>query len=64
VVLDVTVDKNGDIKKVGVIRDVPSLTQPAIAAVKSWTINAATFNGKGIASKLVVAFVFRPPVTQ
>jgi hypothetical protein len=63
VVLDVTIDKHGDIKNVGVIRDVPSLTQPAIAAVKSWTINAATFNGKGIASKLVVAFVFRPPVT-
>ena len=63
VVLDVTIDKDGNIKKVGVIRDVASLTQPSIAAVKSWTINPATFNGKGIAAKLVVAFVFRPPVT-
>jgi hypothetical protein len=61
VVLDVTVDEHGEIKKVGVIRDVPSLTPQAIAAVKSWTINAATFNGKPITSKLVVAFVFSWP---
>jgi len=60
VVLDVTVDKDGTIKKVGVIRDVPSLSAPAIAAVKGWTINPATFNGKAIPAKLIVAFVFRP----
>ena len=61
VVLDVTIDKYGVIKKTDVIRDVPSLTPEAIAAVKRWTINAATFNGKAIASKLVVAYVFRSP---
>jgi hypothetical protein len=61
VVLDVTIDKYGAVKKTDVIRDVPSLTPEAIAAVKRWTINAATFNGKAIASKLVVAFVFRSP---
>lgn len=61
VVLDVSLDKYGDIKKVGVIRDVPSLTPEAQAALKRWTINAATFNGKAIASHLVVAFVFRSP---
>ena len=60
-VLDVTIDKYGAIKKTDVIRDVPSLTPEAIAAVKRWTINAATFNGKAIASKLVVAYVFRSP---
>jgi hypothetical protein len=61
VVLDVTVDEHGETKKIGVIRDVPSLTPQAIAAVKSWTINAATFNGKPITSKLVVAYVFSWP---
>ena len=61
VVLDVTIDKYGAVKKTDVIRDVPSLTPEAIAAVKRWTINAATFNGKAIASKLVVAYVFRSP---
>jgi hypothetical protein len=61
VVLDVTIDKYGAVKKTGMIRDVPSLTPEAIAAVKRWTINPATFNGKAIMSKLVVAFVFRSP---
>ena len=61
VVLDVTIDKYGAVKKTDVIRDVPSLTPEAIAAVKRWTINPATFNGKAIVSKLVVAFVFRSP---
>ncbi len=61
VVLDVTIDKYGAVKKTDVIRDVPSLTPEAIAAVKRWTINPAKFNGKAIISKLVVAFVFRSP---
>jgi hypothetical protein len=61
VVLDETIDKYGAVKKTDVIRDVPSLTPEAIAAVKRWTINPATFNGKAIVSKLVVAFVFRSP---
>jgi len=61
VVLDVTIDKYGTVKKTDVIRDVPSLTPEAVAAVKRWTINPATFNGKAIVSKLVVAFVFRSP---
>jgi Gram-negative bacterial TonB protein C-terminal len=61
VVLDVTIDKYGAVKRTDVIRDVPSLTPEAIAAVKRWTINPATFNGKAIISKLVVAFVFRSP---
>ena len=61
VVLDVTVDKYGNIKRTDVIRDVPSLTPEAITAVKRWTISPATFNGKAITSKLIVAFVFRSP---
>ena len=61
VVLDVTVDNNGRVKKIGVIRDVPSLTPGAIAAVKRWTIKPATLLSKAITSKLIVAFVFRPP---
>jgi TonB family protein len=60
VVLDVTIDKNGGVKTIDVIRDIPSLTQEAVSAVKRWTINPATFNGKPIESQLVVAFVFRP----
>ena len=61
VVLDVTIDKYGQVKKVDTVRDVPSLTQEAIDTVKRWTINPATFHGKAIPSQLVVAFVFRSP---
>jgi TonB family protein len=61
VVLDATIGKSGEIKKLFPIRAVPSLTSAAISAVKKWTINAATYHGKAITSKLIIAFVFRPP---
>jgi Gram-negative bacterial TonB protein C-terminal len=61
VVLDLTVGKSGEVKKLIPIRPVPSLTSAAISAVQKWTINAATFHGKAIASKIVIAFVFRLP---
>ena len=59
--LNVTVDEHGETKKISVIRDVPTYTPRAIAAVKSWIFNPATFNGKAISSKLVVAYVFSYP---
>ena len=61
VVLDAAVDKYSQVKKVSLLRDVPSLSPEAIATVKRWTINPATFSGKPIPSKLIVAFVFRSP---
>jgi hypothetical protein len=61
VVLDVVVDKYSEVKKPTPIRPVPSLTSAAIAAVKTWTVNPATFNEKKTDAKLVVAFVFRSP---
>jgi TonB family protein len=61
VVLNVTVDKAGEIKSVSPIRSVPSLTSAAIGALNGWTVNAATFEQKAINSRLIVAFVFRAP---
>ena len=61
VVLSVSIDAHGSIKKVDVIRGVPSLTGPAIAALKKWTITPATYQGQAIKSRIVVAFVFRTP---
>jgi len=58
VVLDVTVGKAGQVKTVRVIRDVPTLTQQAVAAVKTWQFNAATLRGQPIAAQIVIAFVF------
>jgi hypothetical protein len=63
VVFDVSVSKSDEIKNVVPIHSVPSLTLPATSALKSWTINTGTFQGKAINSKLVIAFVFRPPTT-
>jgi hypothetical protein len=63
VVLDLLIDKNSEVKKPVAIRPVPSLTGAAIAAVKTWTVNPATFNEKKLDAKLVVAFVFRQPIS-
>jgi TonB-like protein len=62
VVLDVLIDKYSEVKKPVAIRPVPSLTPAAIAAVKTWTVNPATFNEKKMDAKMVVAFVFRRPI--
>lgn len=61
VVLDVLIDKDSQVKKVTTIRDVPSLTQAAVTAGKTWSINPAKLNNKKLDAKLVVAFVFRSP---
>jgi hypothetical protein len=61
VVLDVSINKYSEVKKPTPIRPVPSLTSAAIAAVKTWTVNPATFNEKKLAANVVVAFVFRSP---
>jgi outer membrane biosynthesis protein TonB len=61
VVLSLLISKYSEVKKATPIRSVPSLTEPAIAAVKNWTINPATLNEKKLDATVVVAFVFRSP---
>ena len=61
VVLDVTIDKSGGVRKVHVIRGVPSLTPQSIKAVKSCEFQAATYKNQPVASHMVVAFVFPSP---
>lgn len=61
VVLDLLIDKYSEVKKATPIRSVPSLTSPAIAAAKTWTVNPATFSEKKLDATVVVAFVFRSP---
>lgn len=61
-VLDVTVNKAGRAVRVSVVRSrVASLTKPVVTAVKKWRFTPGTLNGIPITSKMVVAFVFRPP---
>jgi outer membrane biosynthesis protein TonB len=61
VVLNVTLDTNGNPAKLTTLRDVPPLTALATAALKNWNFSAATYEGNPIPSHLVVAFVFRSP---
>jgi hypothetical protein len=59
VVLGVRIDTSGKIFQVHDMRDVPSLTEPSISAVKAWTFSSGTFQNNPVASRAVVAFVFR-----
>jgi TonB family protein len=61
VVLNVTLDTNGNASQVATLRDVPPLTASATGALKSWNFSAATYEGNPIQSHMVVAFVFRSP---
>lgn len=61
VILDVTLDTNGNATKVATLRDVPPLTASATGALKNWNFSAAIYEGKPIQSHMVVGFVFRSP---
>lgn len=61
VVLDAQIDKFGQIKKLTAIRAVPSLTQAATAAAKTWSLNPAELNDKPQDANLAIAYVFRSP---
>jgi hypothetical protein len=63
VVMDVSIDSHGNITKVATVRDVPTLTAAAAAALKNWSFKAASYGNTPIASKVVVAMVFRNPAT-
>src|SRR5271170_1351426 len=61
VVLNVTLDANGNAAHVAILRDVPPLTASATGALKNWNLSAASYDGNSIPSNMIVAFVFRSP---
>jgi outer membrane biosynthesis protein TonB len=63
VVLDVGISNRGAVDRVVVVRDIPSLTAAAEAALKNWTFSSAIYGNTQIASKVTVAMVFRNPKT-
>jgi TonB family protein len=63
VVLDVTIGSSGNPKQIRVINDVPTLTQQAISAIKTWKFNAATFKGQPTPAPIIIAFVFQRNVS-
>jgi Gram-negative bacterial TonB protein C-terminal len=60
VVLDASLDDKGAITGTTVVRDIPSLTSPAISAIRTWKFSPATGLGKPEPSTMRVAVVFRP----
>jgi outer membrane biosynthesis protein TonB len=63
VVLDVAINSQGKIAHVATVRDVPTLTAAAVAALQNWSFSAAIYGNTPLASKVVVAMVFRNPAT-
>jgi len=64
VVLRVLVEADGQQSLVRVVRDVPTLTAPALVTIKDWKFSPAALDGKNAASGIVVAFAFRPPLSN
>jgi TonB family protein len=64
VILDVTIDKSGNVAGVRAVKRVASLTAPAIAAVKTWQFSAASDHNAPATGRLIVAFIFRQTLTQ
>jgi outer membrane biosynthesis protein TonB len=60
VVLEVTVTEKGEAEEIKVLRDLPPLTDEAKDVVGNFRFMAATFNGRPIHSKIVLAFVSQP----
>ena len=61
VVLEANVSETGKVEKVRVLRDVPTATAAAAAVVGKWRFMAATYNGKPVPSRIILAFVFKAP---
>jgi protein TonB len=61
VVLEVSLDDNGKIAEVKVVRGIASLTEPAEHSVRQWKFQPAKLDGKPVPSKIVAAFSFVPP---
>jgi TonB family protein len=63
VVVEVTVDKSGEIEGTKVIRELQPFTPLAVSAAKKWRFQAATLDGRPVVSNVAIAFVFAPLVT-
>lgn len=64
VTLSVNLDGAGQVQTVTVLRDIPSLTDPTITAVKSWTFSPGTVAGSPAPSTFNISVVFNPGSPQ
>lgn len=60
VILEITVDKQGNVKDVKVLRQLPmGLTEAAVTAVKQWKYEPSTLNGRPVEVLVTVTVTFR-----
>jgi TonB family protein len=64
VVVQLTVDGSGMITGVDFLHGMERFNNLVSKALKAWRFQAATFNGKSITSKTIIAFVFQPPISN
>lgn len=62
VVLQVTVGSAGDVQDVSLLHAMAGFNDFARRALKRWRFRAATFQGKPVTAKTVVAFIFQTPL--
>jgi outer membrane biosynthesis protein TonB len=60
VTLSVYIEKTGQVLGVTILRDIPSVSGPAAAAVRSWTYTPATQDGKPVQSTLTINIEYDP----
>ena len=58
--LEVTVGAKAEVEEITVLRDIPPFTASAKTVVGDWRFMAATFNGRPVRSKILLAFVSPP----
>ena len=64
VVVQLTVDGSGDVKGVEFLHGMVGFNNLVSDALRKWRFQAATFDGKPITSKTVIAFVFQTPAAH
>ncbi len=60
VTLMANLDNSGNVQNLDVLRDLPSLTSIASAAIKNWGFTPASLDGQAVPSVLPVSVVFNP----
>lgn len=60
VTLDVSVDANGGLQNIAVVRDLPPFTDAVIGAVKTWQFTPALLDGQGVPGTVRVDVAFNP----
>ena len=64
VILDLTIDKNGKVSAVDVVRSIPGLDDAAVEAVKQWEYEPVKVEGKPVLVRLSVPITFLMPVPE